>query len=381
MIELAVVVPTFKERDNIIPLLDLLSAALQGIEYEVIFVDDDSPDGTADLVREISLHNPLVRIIHRVNRRGLSSACVEGMLASAAPYVCVMDADNQHDERILPAMLRKLKTEGLDVVVGSRNVAGGSMGDFPRSRVYLSMLGRRFSTRICRCDISDPMSGFFLLTRSFLMEVVHRVSGIGFKILVDLLASSRRPVRMAEVPYQFRTRERGESKLDILVGIEYLQLLLDKLIGEYIPSSFVLFTLVGCVGVVLHLAILGVELFWFHLAFKTGQAVAGLVAMVFNFLLNNLITYRDRRLRGWRILEGLILFCLACSVGLMINLTLADYARNAGAVWYLAGLLGLAVGSVWNYGVTRVLTWRTRRNARRRNELRVRVSSSVASLH
>lgn len=381
MIELAVVVPTFKERDNIIPLLDLLSAALQGIEYEVIFVDDDSPDGTADLVREISLHNPLVRIIHRVNRRGLSSACVEGMLASAAPYVCVMDADNQHDERILPAMFRKLKTEGLDVVVGSRNVAGGSMGDFPRSRVYLSMLGRRFSTRICRCDISDPMSGFFLLTRSFLMEVVHRVSGIGFKILVDLLASSRRPVRMAEVPYQFRTRERGESKLDILVGIEYLQLLLDKLIGEYIPSSFVLFTLVGCVGVVLHLAILGVELFWFHLAFKTGQAVAGLVAMVFNFLLNNLITYRDRRLRGWRILEGLILFCLACSVGLMINLTLADYARNAGAVWYLAGLLGLAVGSVWNYGVTRVLTWRTRRNARRRNELRVRVSSSVASLH
>jgi len=381
VIELAVIIPTFKERENVLPLLDLLASALAGIRYEVIFVDDDSPDGTADLVREISLTNPAVRIIHRVNRRGLASACVEGMLASAAPYVCVMDADLQHDERIIPAMLGKLKTEGLDVVVGSRNVEGGSMGEFARHRVRLSMVGRRLSTKICGCDITDPMSGFFLLTRSFLMEAVHKVSGIGFKILVDLLASSRRPPRVAEVPYQFRTRQRGESKLDILVGIEYLQLLLDKLIGEYIPPSFILFVLVGCIGVVLHLGILGLELFWFHLAFKPSQAIAALAAMIANFLLNNLITYRDRRLRGWRILEGLILFCLACSIGLVINLTLADYARNAGAVWYVAGLLGLAVGSVWNYGVTRVLTWRTRRNAQRRNRRPVQVPSSVTSAH
>jgi dolichol-phosphate mannosyltransferase len=303
------------------------------------------------------------------------------MLASAAPYLCVMDADLQHDERIIPAMLRKLTADGLDVVVGSRNVKGGSMGDFARARVRLSMIGRRLSTKICGCDITDPMSGFFLLTRSFLMEVVHNVSGIGFKILVDLLASSRRPVRVAEVPYQFRTRQRGESKLDILVGIEYLQLLLDKVMGEYIPPSFILFVLVGCVGVVLHLATLGLELFWLHLAFKPSQGVAALVAMVANFLLNNLITYRDRRLRGWRILEGLILFCIACSIGLVINLTVADNAREAGAAWYLAGLLGLAVGSVWNYGVTRVLTWRTRRNAHRRKSSSARVPSSVPSTH
>ncbi len=193
MIELAVVVPTFKERDNVVPLLDLLASALSGVRYEVIFVDDDSPDGTADLVREVSLANPNVRIVHRVNRRGLASACLEGMLASAAPYLCVMDADLQHDERIIPAMLDRLKTDALDVVVGSRNVEGGSMGEFARSRVRLSMIGRRFSTKICGCEITDPMSGFFLLTRSFLMEVVHNVSGIGFKILVDLLASSKRP--------------------------------------------------------------------------------------------------------------------------------------------------------------------------------------------
>src|SRR5581483_2042647 len=239
MIELAVVIPTFNERENVVPLLELLAAALDGISYEVIFVDDDSPDSTASLVRDIAVSNSLVRVLQRINRRGLASACVEGMLASSAPYIAVMDADLQHDERILPEMLREIKAQDVDVVVGSRNVEGGSMGEFSQTRVRLSMLGRRFSQAVCRCPIQDPMSGFFLLKRTFLMQVVHRVSGIGFKILVDLLASSNPPARVKEVPYTFRQRVRGESKLDILVGIEYLQLLLDKAIGDFIPPSFI----------------------------------------------------------------------------------------------------------------------------------------------
>src|SRR5689334_17079057 len=206
MRELTVVVPTFNERHNVIALIDLLSAALKGISYEVIFVDDDSPDGTADVLRDVSLRNPLVRVVHRIRRRGLASACLEGMLASSAPYIAVMDADLQHDERLLPEMLRHIKSENLDIVVGSRNVEGGSMGKFTEGRVRLSMIGRRFSRAVCNCDIQDPMSGFFLLRRSFLMEVVHRVSAIGFKILVDLLASSERPVRLKEIPYHFRDR-------------------------------------------------------------------------------------------------------------------------------------------------------------------------------
>ena len=362
--ELAVVVPTFNERDNVAPFLEALAAALEQIPYEVIFVDDDSPDGTADMIREISQRDPRVRIVHRINRRGLASACVEGMLASSAPYVAVMDADLQHDEALLPEMLKRLKTKDLDVVVGSRNIAGGSMGEFAQHRVRLSMLGRRFSQSVCRCEINDPMSGFFVLTRAFLMEVVHGVSGIGFKILVDLLASCHRPVRLEEVPYRFRNRQHGESKLDILVGVEYLQLLLDKFIGDYVSPSFVLFSLVGASGVVLYLAVLWIQLTWLGISFRPAQVVATLAAMTVNFLLNNAITYRDRRLRGWNILRGLILFYVACSFGVLINLETAEFARGAGFPWYAAGLFGLVLSSVWNYGVTRMFTWRTLRKVR-----------------
>jgi dolichol-phosphate mannosyltransferase len=357
-LELAIVVPTFKERDNLEPLLELLAGALHGIEYEVVFVDDDSPDGTAALARRIALENPRVRILQRVGRRGLASACIEGMMATPAPYIAVMDADLQHDERILPQMLAKLKSERLDLVVASRNVAGGSMGEFAPSRIKLSQFGRRLSQLISRCNLSDPMSGFFLLDRRFLEEVVHGASGIGFKILLDLVASARRPVRFGEVPYTFRNRLRGESKLDILVGLEYLQLLLDKLIGDFIPPRFVIFTMVGAVGAVQHL---GVMLLMQRLAgwdFLEAQTAGSLVAMTSNFLLNNSTTYRDRRLRGWRILTGLITFYVACWIGVLINLRVADFLKTAGIPWYVAGMCGLGIGSVWNYGVTAILTWR-----------------------
>jgi dolichol-phosphate mannosyltransferase len=362
--ELAVIVPTFNERDNIAPFLQALAAALGQISYEVIFVDDDSPDGTAGVIREISQRDPRVRVLHRINRRGLASACLEGMLASSAPYLAVMDADLQHDEAVLPLMLERLKAKNLDVVVGSRNVAGGSMGEFAQSRIRLSMLGRRFSQSVCRCEINDPMSGFFVLSRPFLMEVVHGVSGIGFKILVDLLASCHRPVRLEEMPYRFRNRQHGESKLDILVGVEYLQLLLDKFIGDYVSPSFVLFGLVGASGVVLYLALLWIQLSWMGVSFREAQVVATLATMTTNFLLNNAITYRDRRLRGWNILRGLILFYVACSFGVLINLETAEFARGAGFPWYAAGLFGLVLSSVWNYGVTRIFTWRAIRKVR-----------------
>lgn len=382
MIEVAVVIPTFNEHENVVPLLDILSSALKGISYEVIFVDDDSPDATANLIREIALSNPLVRVVQRINRRGLASACVEGMLASSAPYIAVMDADLQHDERLLPRMLHEIKAPDVDVVVGSRNVEGGSMGEFSTRRIRLSMLGRRFSQAVCRCPIQDPMSGFFVLKRTFLMQVVHRVSGIGFKILVDLLASADPPARVKEIPYTFRKRLRGESKLDVLVAVEYLQLLLDKAIGDFIPPSFVLFSLVGCAGAIIHVLLLWIQFHLLHEGFLHAQVIATMFAMTANFLLNNVITYRAQRLRGWRLLEGLLVFYLACSIGVLINIRLAEFVRDTGINSYIAGLFGLAVGSVWNYVVTRIFTWRTYRKANRTRQQRalaaeVRDSSAI----
>ena len=363
-LELAVVTPTFQESTNVEPLLTLLDLALKGIAYEVIFVDDDSPDGTAELVRRVSLTDPRVRVLQRIGRRGLSSACIEGMLSTAAPYIAVMDADLQHDERILPRMLELIKSDRLDLVIGTRNGEGGSKGEFARSRVLLSDLGAMLSRRICKVTLSDPMSGFFLVDRRFFEGVVHQLSGLGFKILVDLVASSNRPVRFQEVPYHFRNRRGGESKLDINVMIEYASLLLDKAVGNLVPVRFVLFALVGTVGLLLHMTVLGMLHFRARVDFTIAQSAATVVAMTFNFLLNNLVTFRDRRLRGWKILPGLLSFYVACSLGALANVSLAQLLISSGYSWLVAGAAGLVVSSVWNYGVNAIFTWRRSRPSR-----------------
>jgi dolichol-phosphate mannosyltransferase len=366
-LELAVVIPTLNERENVHPVLENLAKALEGIQYEVIFVDDDSADGTADCIREIARSNPHVHVLQRILRRGLASACIEGMMSTSAPHIAVMDADLQHDERILRQMFAILISDRLDLVVATRNALGGGMGEFSWHRVILSNLGHRLSRWISHTDLSDPMSGFFVLTRDYLEEVVRSTSGIGFKILLDLVASSKRPLRVGEVPYTFRERLYGSSKLDIVVGLEYLQLLLDKKIGNLVPVRFLLFSTVGAIGVLLASVLLYVLVSVFSMDFLKAQAITTFVAMTGNFFLNNNMTYRDRRLKGRRIFTGLAMFYLACSFGAVINLRIAASGKDLGLPWYVAGACGLAVGAVWNYGITSFTTWRkTRlRSARR----------------
>src|SRR4051794_407416 len=286
-VELTIVLPTFNERGNIEPLIARLEATLAGIAWEAIFVDDDSRDGTAEHVRAISRTKPYIRCVQRIGRRGLSTACIEGVLASSAPFIAVMDADLQHDEALLPQMLAALKDETLDIVIGSRHVAGGGIGDWNASRARISDLATRLSRLVVKVELSDPMSGFFMIRRPAFEAALRDLSGQGFKILIDLFASSPRPLAFKELPYQFRLREHGESKLDTLVAWEYLQLLLDKLIGHIVPVRFALFAMIGGLGLVVHLATLGLVLKFLHADFTFAQSAATLVAMTSNFLLNN----------------------------------------------------------------------------------------------
>ncbi|MGA9353097.1 MAG: glycosyltransferase family 2 protein [Terriglobales bacterium] len=360
-IELAVVIPTYNEKENVPVVLTALARALYDVDWEVIIVDDDSPDGTAESVREMAATNPRIHVIERIGRRGLSSACIEGMLSTSAPYIAVIDADMQHDETVLPKMLEKIRDEHLDLVVASRNLGSGGMGEFSRGRVWLSNMGNRVSRLVCHCDISDAMSGFFVIDRHFFQEIVHRLTGSGFKILVDILASSRRPVRVAEVPYRFRNRARGESKLDVNVELEYLFLLIDKMVGNYVPTRFVLFVLVGSLGMMIHLSTLALLYAVAKKSFIVAQTSATVAAMTFNFVLNNIVTFRDRRLRGWRLLTGLLTFYAACSLGALMNVSFAEFLHRQAIPWYVAGVSGTAISSVWNYGVNTILTWRRSR--------------------
>jgi dolichol-phosphate mannosyltransferase len=358
--ELTIVVPTFNERDNVEPLLELLASVLENVEWEVIFVDDDSADGTAARVREIAARDPRVRCLQRIGRRGLSTACIEGVLASAAPYVAIMDGDLQHDERLLPRMLETLKRESVDLVVGSRHVSGGGIGDLSQRRAEISNFATRLSRIICKTAIADPMSGFFMMRRQVFENAVRGLSGQGFKILLDLLASSPEPVRLKELPYQFRRRRHGASKLDTLVAWEFGMLIADKMVGHLVPVRFALFAFIGAIGLAVHLAVLRLALTMPALDFTKSQAIATVVAMTSNFFLNNLFTYRDQRLRGLRLLRGLFSFYLICAVGAIGNIGIASYVFAADQQWWIAGIAGAIVGSVWNYAVSSVFTWRRR---------------------
>jgi len=357
-VELAVIVPSFNERDNIEPLVERLGACLKGIAWEVIYVDDDSPDGTADAVKTLARRDRHVRCIHRIGRRGLSTAVIEGIQSSTAPFVAVLDADMQHDETLLPRMLEAVKADDLDIVVGSRYVEGGGVGEWDKERVRISGVATRLARLVVSAELTDPMSGFFVIRRAAFDRAVRRLSGQGFKILLDLFASAPTPLRFKELPYRFRPRIHGESKLDTLVVWEYLMLLLDKLFGRFLPTRFVLFGAVGGSGVVVNLVAL--RLMLVAAPFPVAQATATIVAMTSNFALNNLLTYRDKRLRGYRFFTGLLSFYAICSLGAVAGVGIASAAFEEHYSWWLAGLAGAAVGVVWNYAVSSVFTWRPR---------------------
>ncbi len=364
---LSVILPTYNERENIPELLRRLAIALHDLQWEAIFVDDDSPDGTAELVRTFARQDARIRLLHRIGRRGLSSACIEGILASSADWVAVMDADMQHDERVLPRMLSLARQQQLDLVVGTRNADGGSMGDFARGRIILSRLGQRISHAICKCRVSDPMSGFFVARRSFVLACAPRLQSGGFKVLLDLFASSQTPVRFAEVGYTFRTRQHGQSKLDVNTAVEYFTLVVNKLSRDLLPAHFVLFALVGAVGVAIHLASLDLLVSYKHEPFFKAQILATYIAMTANFFFNNAITYRDRSLHGLRLLRGLLSFWLVCSFGAWASVVFARALLNSGARWWVAGLAGLALSSGWNYSMSNLFTWQTTRNRAAKN--------------
>jgi dolichol-phosphate mannosyltransferase len=352
----SIIVPCYNERDNIAPMVGALTATLQEIDWEVIFVDDDSPDGTTNVVREVLRNDPHVRSIRRIRRRGLASAVIEGALAASGSVLAVLDGDLQHDETRLPAMFAALEA-GADIAVGSRHVDGGSSeGLSSRARMRLSSIGIKLAQAVTHTSLTDPMSGFFALRRSLLDELAPRLTGHGFKILLNLVIVSPKPLQLAEIPYKFRPRLAGESKLDALVMLQFAGLLIDKVLRGIVPVRFLSFAAVGGVGVLVNLAVLLVAQ---HagMTFGRAQTLGTLVAMVANFQLNNSLTYRTVRLRGRRYWRGMVLFVLVCGVGAIGNIGVARtlYSESIGAAG--SGAVGAAIGVVWNYAMSATIVW------------------------
>lgn len=355
-LELGVVIPTFKEAPNVAPLLAKLEAALEGVAWQAIFVDDDSPDGTAAVVKAIAVTDPRVICLHRIGRRGLAGAVIEGAMASAAPYVAVIDGDLQHDETLLPQMLSALQQDRADVVVGSRYLASvaSDASALGARREAGSRLANWLGRRVLRAEVTDPMSGFFMLRREMVEAVAPTLATSGFKVLFDILASQKSPPRYLELPYEFRARNAGDSKLDNGVVVQYLGLLAAKLSRDLISPRFIMFAVVGASGVAVNLGVLRLLL---PVGFAAAQLIAALAAMTSNYLINNAVTYRDRRKRGLALISGYFKFVVLCSVPLAANVAVATMVYERGPSWWVAGVAGAVVAAVWNYVTTSRAVW------------------------
>jgi dolichol-phosphate mannosyltransferase len=358
--ELTIVVPTYSERDNIAELVRRLHETLAGVAWEVVFVDDDSPDGTSTLAKSSGARDSRVRCIRRVGRRGLSGACVEGILSSSAPVVAIMDADLQHDETILPQMLRAIR-EGADLAVASRYRAGGSATEgLSPIRKWGSEFATRLAGHFIGSQVSDPMSGFFMIRRDIIETHATSLAGEGYKLLMDILWTAGKTLKVAEVSYRFRERLAGESKLDTLVTFDYLGLLFSKMFGGVLPVRFLMFGAVGVSGIAIHLLALQYAMRIAHLPFAWAQLAAVMVAMTWNFVINNRLTYRDARLTGWRWVTGLLMFYLACSIGSIGNVGVASWIYSFHATAWVAGLAGALMGAVFNYAISSAVIWKRR---------------------
>jgi dolichol-phosphate mannosyltransferase len=357
---LSIVVPTFNERDNVGKLYRKLEAVLTDVAWEVVFVDDNSPDGTWSVVRDLARQDSRVRCIRRVGRRGLSGACIEGILASSAPYAAVMDADLQHDETQLPKMLALLKGGQAELVVGSRYIEGGSADSFDSKRAGFSAFATAVARRMLGVAIADPMSGFFMIRRDRFEELAPKLSTQGFKILLDIVATAHGELKTVEVPFTFGSRLHGESKLDSMVALDFLGLVLAKFTNDVVSLRFLMFAMVGGTGLFVHLGTLFIALQVLGWPFAEAQATGAFVAMTSNFILNNFLTYRDQRLKGFAILWGLLAFYLVCSVGLFANVGVAFSVYDQEPIWWLAGAAGALMGVVWNYAMSGLFVWRKR---------------------
>jgi dolichol-phosphate mannosyltransferase len=353
--QLTIVVPTLNERENVEPLVEKIAAALPETPWEIIFVDDDSPDGTADTVRALARRDSRVHCIQRIGRRGLSTACIEGVLASSSPYIAVMDGDLQHDERLLPQMLQALKNKTCDIAVGSRYVAGGGLGEWGWGRASISFLAIRLSRSICRVPLADPMSGFFMARREAFEGAIRRLSGKGFKILLDLMASSPQQLRVSELPFHFRPRQHGSSKLDTMVAWEFVLLLLDKLTGRRLASNSLKTVSLICSGFALYLC--GQ---WLTRVSGAGPLASKSVALVVSataiFFLNQLLTYRDERLGGTRLAFRLLLFLALTGLFASWSLRAIGDVLNGWNNSQLTPIASALVSTLLSYAVARVLS-------------------------
>jgi len=354
---LSLVICTLDEADCIGGVLKETGEALAGVSYEIVVVDDSDDMATADVVLAYARKDARIRLIRRSGSRGLASAAIAGWEVARGDVLAIMDGDGQHDPRLVREMLVRLIAGKRDLVVASRFTEDGPSG-MVGWRYLISRAGIAFTDLMLGVHSTDPLSGLFVMRRDWFEAARPRLSGVGFKILIDVMASGPRRPKITEVGTSLRTRLGGESKLDMRVILDLAALLLDKRTRGLIPARFSLFAAVGSTGVAVHLAALTLAMESMALPFWIAQALAIFVAMNSNFFLNNVLTFRDKRLRGLALWSGLIAFDLSCAGGALLGEAVGSLAKMTGLHWVVAGVGGAFAAALWNYVAASGAVWR-----------------------
>jgi dolichol-phosphate mannosyltransferase len=364
MCVLSLVLPTFNEAENITVLLPKLSKVLDGIPHEIIVVDDNSPDETWRVAQEVSKNEDRVSVIRRIDKKGLSSAVIDGFLAAKGDVLAVMDADGQHDMELLPNLYQAV-SDNKGFAVGSRYIEGGSVGEWDERRQLISRVATKMALALCKVKVKDPMSGFFALDRKVFEDSFSKLNPKGFKILLDLLVHAPEETAAVELPFTFSTRIKGESKLNWKVQLDFLEYLYDVSIGRFIPLTFVKFCIVGTLGVGVHM---GAYMFISHLlgggeelniaGFSLAVIGATEIAIIFNFSLNNIWTFANQKLKGMGALIGFGKYNVACTFGAVANWAVSAFLFSLGWIEILAVFIGAMTGVMWNYTMNRLITWK-----------------------
>jgi dolichol-phosphate mannosyltransferase len=371
IVKVTIVSPTYNEAENVPRLVHDVDAVLSGIDYELLIADDDSPDRTWAVAQELATQNPRIRVLRRSTDRGLSPAVIEGFLSTSSDYVGVIDADLQHDPAILPQMIAALDA-GAEIAVGSRYVEGGGTGTWNAARRFQSWVATKLARTFLGVELTDPMSGYFILRRDDFNRIHKQLDSSGFKILLEIVGRLA-PSKLEEVPYTFRARVAGQSKLSSKVVLQYLgQLWRLSSVSRYMSVRFIKFALVGASGTIINLCAFLSFARLFGVRDWRISALATLFANLTNYVFNNAWTFVDRGHRGWSLVRGYVTYLGLSLVGMSAS-TLTFAGLNGAYRTYLHTvqpakesyiialgfqLVAILVGTVFNYELNRRFTWR-----------------------
>ncbi len=360
---LTIIIPTFNEFENVDKIIEKLKKVLYNrISYKIIFVDDNSNDGTSDKIKQYQKENSNIELILRIGRRGLAGACIEGIANSKSELIAIMDCDLQHDENKIPEMVDLFnQSSELDLVVGSRHTKDGiSSTGFSKVRSYGSIIATKITQILLRIKVSDPMSGFFMVRRKSIFPIIQKLQPDGFKILADIIACNRGKWVIKEIGYTFRKRVAGNSKMNFSVLLELIALIVSHLSFRYLSMRFVMFGMVGTSGIIVQVLSTFILITFLDYNFIVSHFLSVMIAMTSNFTLNNIITFKDRSLSGYRYFKGLISFYVVCSAGAFLNIASADFLYKELEIWIISSIIGAFIGAIWNFLSSSIVTWKTR---------------------